>query len=53
MVHQFTLWDRVEDWSRDRAGMLRRRIPAATVFRLFATGAAALLVFETAIRLLR
>lgn len=34
MVHQGTFLDRLEDWGRDGAGMLRRRIPVSTVLRV-------------------
>jgi hypothetical protein len=34
MVYQGTLIDRLEDWGRDGAGMLRRRIPIPTVLRV-------------------
>ena len=40
MLNQGMLWSRLDDWCRDSAGMLRRRVSAATIARVIAIGVA-------------
>ena len=40
MMNQATLRGRLDDWLHESAGMLRRRVPAATIARVLAIGVA-------------
>lgn len=40
MLNQGTHWGRLDDWCRESAGMLRRRVSAATIVRVIAIGVA-------------